>query len=201
MKTAIAADAGLNHDPKSADLPGTLDAADSIASAEAELAGSAPAFSRMSFSIRDCSVCPDEKLPEQIPFTHRDDAAEVIFQSISVKSPQQSKNGKIILFNSHVYAGGRPRPWDVVFEVRVPVGQTVQVDLGVGVLMPVGCVLQLVPNPDLYEKFGLRLVSPLTIGREDAVHPVILEFQGCTDTAYVAKNQSLVSCKIIKQVG
>lgn len=157
-------------------------------------------FQGMKFSTRVSAVPIEQKLPEHIAFPYKDDVAEVVFQSLSVKRPTQDKSGMIILYNSHVYMDNKPKPWDLIFEVRVPFNRKVQVDLGVGIVVPSGCVLKLIPGKNLQNKFGLRMVSPEILSREDAAHPIIVEFEGISDISYIAKNQTLVGCKIVQQV-
>lgn len=155
-------------------------------------------FNNLHFKSRNNSADFTELLPEHYEPHYKAGAAKLVIFHDSVKLPKQDGMGMMALYNSHVYDGTHPKEWDNIFEVRVHRGQRVSVDLGVGVFLPEGYALQLVTAPELEQKFGLRLVSNSIIGREEAANSIIVEFVGCSDISYVAKNQSLLRCRVVK---
>lgn len=155
-------------------------------------------FQNILFKQRISAYSILDRFPESIEPEYDGESVEIIFYNKHVKNPTKDDHGMVALYNGNVYDGDKPKLWDTVFEVRVTKNQTVQVDLGIGMFLPEGCALQIVENSELLSKFGLRMKSQPIIQRKEAAFPIILEFEGCTYTSYIAKNQPLVSCRVVK---
>lgn len=155
-------------------------------------------FSNLHFKHRSNKTFCLERLPREYKFHYVGETAQLVIYNDSVKLPQQDNTGRTMLFNSHVYSDNRPKRWDDIMEIRIHRGQTISVDFGVGVFLPEGYALQLIASPSLTEKFGLQLTGNTILGREEASNSIIVTFIACSDTSYIAKNQSLLSCKVVR---
>lgn len=135
--------------------------------------------------------------PSEINVNSPSDDVVIQFESTSVKRPVQ-KDGVIYLYNSHVYRNSNTLPWDIRFEVQLHEGEELTVDTGIGIRVPEGFGIRLIPSNDLAEKFGLRLSSSEVLSRAEAAYSIKFRVKAINPMAYIAKNQSLVSVQIFR---
>lgn len=139
-----------------------------------------------------------ECLPVEVVPKCEDDRVQVIIESANVKPPVRGDNGTLALFNSHVYKHGTTVPWDIRFEVPLVTDEEVTVDTGVGIRVPRGYGIKLIPVDNMQIKFGLELVSPENLSQREAAYSIKFTVKASQIVSYVAKNQPLVMAKIFR---
>lgn len=139
-----------------------------------------------------------ECLPVEVVPKCEDDRVQVIIESANVKPPVRGENGTLALFNSHVYKQGTTVPWDIRFEVPLVTDEEVTVDTGVGIRVPRGYGIKLIPVDNMQIKFGLELVSPENLSQREAAYSIKFTVKASQIVSYVAKNQPLVMAKIFR---
>lgn len=139
-----------------------------------------------------------ECLPVEVVPKCEDDRVQVIIESANVKPPVRGENGTLELFNSHVYKQGTTVPWDIRFEVPLVTDEEVTVDTGVGIRVPRGYGIKLIPVDNMQIKFGLELVSPENLSQREAAYSIKFTVKASQIVSYVAKNQPLVMAKIFR---
>lgn len=139
-----------------------------------------------------------ECLPVEVVPKCEDDRVQVIIESANVKPPVRGDNGTLALFNSHVYKQGTTVPWDIRFEVPLVTDEEVTVDTGVGIRVPRGYGIKLIPVDNMQIKFGLELVSPENLSQREAAYSIKFTVKASQIVSYVAKNQPLVMAKIFR---
>lgn len=139
-----------------------------------------------------------ECLPIEVVPKCEDDRVQVIIESANVKPPVRGENGTLALFNSHVYKQGTTVPWDIRFEVPLVTDEEVTVDTGVGIRVPRGYGIKLIPVDNMQIKFGLELVSPENLSQREAAYSIKFTVKASQIVSYVAKNQPLVMAKIFR---
>ena len=139
-----------------------------------------------------------ECLPVEVVPKCEDDRVQVIIESANVKPPVRGENGTLALFNSHVYKHGTTVPWDIRFEVPLVTDEEVTVDTGVGIRVPRGYGIKLIPVDNMQIKFGLELVSPENLSQREAAYSIKFTVKASQIVSYVAKNQPLVMAKIFR---
>lgn len=101
--------------------------------------------------------------------------------------------------NCKVYKNNRTEKWTNAQEVRLNIGDRVEVDFGVGVGLPKGYGLAARYNEDLLSKFGLDPVEPKRVFNTlEAATDLTLSFIARSSTAYVARYQPLVALEVVK---
>lgn len=101
--------------------------------------------------------------------------------------------------NCKVYKNNRTEKWTKAQEVRLNVGDRVDIDFGVGVVLPKGYGLAARYNKDLLDKFGLDPVEPKRVFNTlEAATALSLSFIARSATAYVARFQPLVELEVVK---
>lgn len=108
------------------------------------------------------------------------------------------KNSELYLPIRMVYVNGLARPFDSVGEVKVPMGAKVEVDFGTSFALTGGIGIQMTAVDDCENKFGLRLKSKECIRRQEALFPLVAEFEVVDEIAYVSKFQSIAHVKFVK---
>lgn len=139
-----------------------------------------------------------ECLPVEVVPKCEDDRVQVIIESANVKPPVRGENGTLALFNSHVYKQGTTVPWDIRFEVPLVTDEEVTVDTGVGIRVPRGYGIKLIPVDNMQIKFGLELISPENLSQREAAYSIKFTVKASQIVSYVAKNQPLVMAKIFR---
>lgn len=136
-------------------------------------------------------------LPKELPVISTTDSVVLKHQSMNVKNPVQ-KHGMIEMYNSCIYRDNKTIPWDIRFELQIPEGTEVIVDTGIGIRIPKGYGILLVPVAELEEKFGLKVTSQLNVNPIDAMYSMKFSVKSISPMAYIAKNRALVQVKIFK---
>lgn len=109
------------------------------------------------------------------------------------------EDGTILFPNNLVYQGGISYGWDKNFEVKVPKGDSIELDLGICIAMPTGYGIEITGAEDILDKYGMKLkegqsvLSPL-----DAATPIIVQLEACTNTSYVAKYKSILKGRLVE---
>ena len=99
-------------------------------------------------------------LPEELTPEESKDGIELTVESPNVKAPINN-NGLIELYNSHIYKDGKPLPWDIRFEVQLKEDEELTVDTGVGIKLPNGFGIKIIPVENIESKFGLKVICLL----------------------------------------
>ena len=152
----------------------------------------------MKFRERTHTKKVSECLPVEVVPKCEDDRVQVIIESANVKPPVRGENGTLELFNSHVYKHGTTVPWDIRFEVPLVTDEEVTVDTGVGIRVPRGYGIKLIPVDNMQIKFGLELISPENLSQREAAYSIKFTVKASRIVSYVAKNQPLVMAKIFR---
>lgn len=153
--------------------------------------------SRLKFRKRSNAGKSSDLLPDKFTASCSDGDVILQCQSANVKQPVQN-NGMLELYNSHVYRDGKTVPWDVRFELQLCEGDEATVDTGIGIRVPEGYGIELVPVSDLETKYGLALVSPTDVSRLDAMFSLKFVVRSIRATSYVQKNKALVCIRIYR---
>lgn len=151
----------------------------------------------LKFRKRESTVKASEALPTDFVPHSNDSQVHVILGDASIKKPVQVNNS-IEIYNSGVYKDSKIVPWDIRYEVCVKEGETVTVDTGVGIQVPVGYGVRIVPVENLESKFGLVFSSDENINIRDAAYSIKFNVTGTGYASYVAKNQPLVRIKVFR---
>lgn len=136
-------------------------------------------------------------LPAELPVNYDDDDVVLSIESPDVKAPAQ-KDGMIVLYNSHIYKNGKAHPWDVRYEAQLQNGEEVTVDTGVGIRVPHGFGIKLVPVDNMQTKFGLELASSENVSQREAAFSLKFTVRSTSVVSYIAKNQPLIYVKIFR---
>lgn len=137
-------------------------------------------------------LLPDELTPEESK-----DGIELTVESPNVKAPINNK-GLIELYNSHIYKDGKPLPWDIRFEVQLKEDEELTVDTGVGIKLPNGFGIKIIPVENIESKFGLKVISSLDVSRLEAQYSLKFVIRSIGLSSYIAKNQPLIRLKIFR---
>lgn len=137
-------------------------------------------------------LLPEELIPEESK-----DGIELTVESPNVKAPINNK-GLIELYNSHIYKDGKPLPWDIRFEVQLKEDEELTVDTGVGVKLPNGFGIKIIPVENIESKFGLKVISSLDVSRLEAQYSLKFVIRSIGLSSYIAKNQPLIRLKIFR---
>lgn len=138
-----------------------------------------------------------ELLPAELQFNYDGDDVALSIESPDVKAPVP-KDGMIVLYNSHIYKNGAYVPWDVRFEAQLQEGEEAVVDTGVGIRVPHGFGIKIVPVDNIRTKFGLELVSGENVSQRDAAFSLKFTVRSVDVISYVSKNQPLIRIKIFR---
>ena len=136
-------------------------------------------------------------LPEELTPEESKDGIELTVESPNVKAPINN-NGLIELYNSHIYKDGKPLPWDIRFEVQLIEDEELTVDTGVGVKLPNGFGIKIIPVENIESKFGLKVISSLDVSRLEAQYSLKFVIRSIGLSSYIAKNQPLIRLKIFR---
>lgn len=136
-------------------------------------------------------------LPEELTPEESKDGIELTVESPNVKAPINNK-GLIELYNSHIYKDGKPLPWDIRFEVQLKEDEELTVDTGVGVKLPNGFGIKIIPVENIESKFGLKVISSLDVSRLEAQYSLKFVIRSIGLSSYIAKNQPLIRLKIFR---
>lgn len=136
-------------------------------------------------------------LPEELTPEESKDGIELTVESPNVKAPINNK-GLIELYNSHIYKDGKPLPWDIRFEVQLKEDEELTVDTGVGIKLPNGFGIKIIPVENIESKFGLKVISSLDVSRLEAQYSLKFVIRSIGLSSYIAKNQSLIRLKIFR---
>lgn len=136
-------------------------------------------------------------LPEELTPEESKDGIELTVESPNVKAPINNK-GLIELYNSHIYKDGKPLPWDIRFEVQLKEDEELTVDTGVGVKLPNGFGIKIIPVENIESKFGLKVISSLDVSRLEAQYSLKFVIRSVGLSSYIAKNQPLIRLKIFR---
>lgn len=151
----------------------------------------------LKFRDRDSVRKASEVLPEVYePHTSGEEVHVTVSQP-DTKAPNACEYG-LEIYNGAVYSGDKLIPWNTRYEVLVKEGEELTVDTGVGIQIPEGYHIRLVPNKYLQDKFGLKLVSEPELTALDAAYFIKFKVAGLSMTSYIAKNQSLVYVQVYK---
>lgn len=136
-------------------------------------------------------------LPEELTPEESKDGIELNVESPNVKAPINN-NGLIELYNSHIYKDGKPLPWDIRFEVQLKEDEELTVDTGVGIKLPNGFGIKIIPVENIESKFGLKVISSLDVSRLEAQYSLKFVIRSVGLSSYIAKNQPLIRLKIFR---
>lgn len=136
-------------------------------------------------------------LPEELTPEESKDGIELTVESPNVKAPINNK-GLIELYNSHIYKDGKPLPWDIRFEVQLKEDEELTVDTGVGIKLPNGFGIKIIPVENIESKFGLNVISSLDVSRLEAQYSLKFVIRSIGLSSYIAKNQPLIRLKIFR---
>lgn len=136
-------------------------------------------------------------LPEELTPEESKDGIELTVESPNVKAPTNNK-GLIELYNSHIYKDGKPLPWDIRFEVQLKEDEELTVDTGVGIKLPNGFGIKIIPVENIESKFGLKVISSLDVSRLEAQYSLKFVIRSVGLSSYIAKNQPLIRLKIFR---
>lgn len=136
-------------------------------------------------------------LPEELTPEESKDCIELTVESPNVKAPINN-NGLIELYNSHIYKDGKPLPWDIRFEVQLKEDEELTVDTGVGIKLPNGFGIKIIPVENIESKFGLKVISSLDVSRLEAQYSLKFVIRSVGLSSYIAKNQPLIRLKIFR---
>lgn len=136
-------------------------------------------------------------LPEELTPEESKDGIELTVESPNVKAPINN-NGLIELYNSHIYKDGKPLPWDIRFEVQLKEDEELTVDTGVGIKLPNGFGIKIIPVENIESKFGLKVISSLDVSRLEAQYSLKFVIRSVGLSSYIAKNQPLIRLKIFR---
>lgn len=136
-------------------------------------------------------------LPEELTPEESKDGIELTIESPNVKAPINNK-GLIELYNSHIYKDGKPLPWDIRFEVQLKEDEELTVDTGVGIKLPNGFGIKIIPVENIESKFGLKVISSLDVSRLEAQYSLKFVIRSIGLSSYIAKNQPLIRLKIFR---
>lgn len=136
-------------------------------------------------------------LPEELTPEESKDGIELTVESPNVKAPINNK-GLIELYNSHIYKDGKPLPWDIRFEVQLKEDEELTVDTGVGIKLPNGFGIKVIPVENIESKFGLKVISSLDVSRLEAKYSLKFVIRSIGLSSYIAKNQPLIRLKIFR---
>lgn len=136
-------------------------------------------------------------LPEELTPEESKDGIELTIESPNVKAPINN-NGLIELYNSHIYKDGKPLPWDIRFEVQLKEDEELTVDTGVGIKLPNGFGIKIIPVENIESKFGLKVISSLDVSRLEAQYSLKFVIRSVGLSSYIAKNQPLIRLKIFR---
>lgn len=136
-------------------------------------------------------------LPEELTPEESKDGIELTVESPNVKAPINN-NGLIELYNSHIYKDGKPLPWDIRFEVQLREDEELTVDTGVGIKLPNGFGIKIIPVENIESKFGLKVISSLDVSRLEAQYSLKFVIRSVGLSSYIAKNQPLIRLKIFR---
>lgn len=136
-------------------------------------------------------------LPEELTPIESKDGIELNVESPNVKAPVNN-NGLIELYNSHIYKDGKPLPWDIRFEVQLKEDEELTVDTGVGIKLPNGFGIKIIPVENIESKFGLKVISSLDVSRLEAQYSLKFVVRSVGLSSYIAKNQPLIRLKIFR---
>ena len=136
-------------------------------------------------------------LPEELTPEESKDGIELTVESPNVKAPINN-NGMIELYNSHIYKDGKPLPWDIRFEVQLKEDEELTVDTGVGIKLPNGFGIKIIPVENIESKFGLKVISSLDVSRLEAQYSLKFVIRSVGLSSYIAKNQPLIRLKIFR---
>lgn len=136
-------------------------------------------------------------LPEELTPEESKDGIELTVESPNVKAPINNK-GLIELYNSHIYKDGKPLPWDIRFEVQLKEDEELTVDTGVGIKLPNGFGIKIIPVENIESKFGLKVISSLDVSRLEAQYSLKFVVRSAGLSSYIAKNQPLIRLKIFR---
>lgn len=136
-------------------------------------------------------------LSEELTPEESKDGIELTVESPNVKAPINNK-GLIELYNSHIYKDGKPLPWDIRFEVQLKEDEELTVDTGVGVKLPNGFGIKIIPVENIESKFGLKVISSLDVSRLEAQYSLKFVIRSIGLSSYIAKNQPLIRLKIFR---
>lgn len=153
--------------------------------------------SGLKFAERPHTKKATELLPAEVPVASPENDVVLTVDSPAVKSPVK-KNGMIEVYNSHLYKDNEFCPWDIRYERQLKEDEEIIVDTGIGIKIPDGYGIRLVPVENLEEKFSLAIVSPLDVSRLEAQYSLKFTVKAVGLSAYIAKNQALVRVEIFK---
>ena len=136
-------------------------------------------------------------LPEELTPEESKNGIELTVESPNVKAPINNK-GLIELYNSHIYKDGKPLPWDIRFEVQLKEDEELTVDTGVGIKLPNGFGIKIIPVENIESKFGLKVISSLDVSRLEAQYSLKFVVRSVGLSSYIAKNQPLIRLKIFR---
>lgn len=136
-------------------------------------------------------------LPEELTPEESKEGIELTVESPNVKAPINN-NGLIELYNSHIYKDGKPLPWDIRFEVQLKEDEELTVDTGVGIKLPNGFGIKIIPVENIESKFGLKVISSLDVSRLEAQYSLKFVIRSVGLSSYIAKNQPLIRLKIFR---
>lgn len=136
-------------------------------------------------------------LPEELTPEESKDGIELTVESPNVKAPINNK-GLIELYNSHIYKDGKPLPWDIRFEAQLKEDEELTVDTGVGIKLPNGFGIKIIPVENIESKFGLKVISSLDVSRLEAQYSLKFVVRSVGLSSYIAKNQPLIRLKIFR---
>ena len=136
-------------------------------------------------------------LPEELTPEESKDGIELTVESPNVKAPINNK-GLIELYNSHIYKDGKPLPWDIRFEVQLKEDEELTVDTGVGIKLPNGFGIKIIPVENIESKFGLKVISSLDVSRLEAQYSLKFVIRSIGLSSYIAKYQPLIRLKIFR---
>lgn len=113
-----------------------------------------------------------------------------------------SNRNSLSVPNCKVYKNGRAEKWSKAQEVRLNIGDKIDIDFGINIVLPKEYGLKPVYSKDLLTKYGLEpMDSEKVFSNIEAATELSLTFIARSATSYVARYQSLVDLKVVKLNG
>lgn len=126
------------------------------------------------------------------------DDITIKYSDDSLLQVDMTANGTLTLPNYRVFSDGRMVEWDNINELRIPKGATVELDLGVSILLPDFYELELISVHDLRTKYGLMMQQPVKVSRQNAMFPLTVILTAVEDLAYIQKFRSIIQARIVR---
>ena len=109
-----------------------------------------------------------------------------------------TESGKLKLASYRVYVNGVEQDWDRLYEIKVPKGSRIDVETGVGVVLPKSATLVVEVADSTLAKFSLKQdsTSKKQYSSCEALDPIIASFIA-EEGAYLSKIGRVVECQVV----